>query len=606
MLLTSRFARRFSFIALAGALIVPLWPQTITTVAGNGSIASSSTGDGGPATSAGIGFPRGVAVDAAGDIYLADALNGRVRKVDSSGTISTYAGGAFSLSGSIGDGGPATSASLGFVGTGQHQGIALDSQGNLYIADSSHNRIRKVDTNGTITTVAGTGAFGFSGDGGPATSAELSSPFGVAVDSAGNLFIADSSNGRVRKVDTGGTITTVAGNGYGFGLGDGGPATGTQFEPLTLAVDHAGNLYISDVNNNALRKVSNGIITSVFSTSHQATCSTVTPTSVGTITGLAFDTAGDLFMSESTGCVHKLDTAGKLTLYAGGGFVTSGVGDGGPATSALLNAPGDITVDSAGNVFIADSNGGRIRKIAAPPAAPPAISSVENAFGGGTTIAPNMWVAIKGTNLSPPGDSRIWTGADFVNNQLPTQLDGVSATVSGKPAFIYYISATQVSILTPPDALTDPVNVQLTVNGAPSAAMSVHTAQIAPSFFTFDGINVVGTDISGNRIGPTTLYPGLTTPAKPGQTVVLYGNGFGPTNVPVTSGAITQSGDLASKPVVTIGGLTADVGFAGLVSPGLFQFNVTIPSGVPNGQATLSATYGGSQTQAGVKMAIQQ
>src|SRR5579883_1542087 len=209
----SKFARLVLAAALAGSAAA----QTITTIAGNGAIAQSN-GKGGPAIKAAIGEPKGVAVDSAGNVYFADALFGDVRKVDTSGIITAFAGGAISLNG-IGDGGPATSASLSFVGTALHTGIALDPQGNMYIADTSHNRIRKVDTSGTISTFAGTGVFGFSGDGGPATSAQLSSPSGVALDSAGNLFIADQSNGRIRKVDASGTITTVAGSGTGFVLG---------------------------------------------------------------------------------------------------------------------------------------------------------------------------------------------------------------------------------------------------------------------------------------------------------------------------------------------------------------------------------------------------
>jgi len=595
---------KLTFPVLAAALACPAGAQIITTIAGNGTITQSS-GNGGPAIKAAIGEPKGVAVDSAGNVYFADALFGNVRKVDTSETISAYAGGGFSLTGNIGDGGPATSASLSFVGTALHTGIALDPQGNMYIADTSHNRIRKVDTSGMITTFAGTGVFGFSGDGGPAASAQLSSPSGVALDSAGNLYIADQSNGRIRKVDASGTITTVAGSGTGFVLGDGGPATGTKFQPITVAVDSAGNLYISDFANNALRKVSNGIITTLYNTQPLGSaCSPTTPTVLDTVTGLAFDAAGDLLISEP-GCIHKRDSSGKLTIYAGGAFLTSCCGDGGPATSAYVNDAGDVAVDSAGNVYIADSNNGRIRKVSAPPPSPPAITSVTNAFGGGTTIAPNMWVAIKGTNLAPPNDSRIWTAADFVNNQLPAQLDGVSATVNGKPAFIYYISPGQLNILTPPDALSGPVQVQTSVNGVVSNTMTVPAASIAPSFFVFDGVHVVGTHLNGADLGPATLYPGLTTPAKAGETVILYGNGFGPTSVAVVSGSQTQSGNLPAFPVVTIGGSPAVVGFAGLISPGLFQFNVTVPASAASGDAALIATFSGQQTQSGVKLTIQ-
>jgi len=143
------------------------------------------------------------------------------------------------------------------------------------------------------------------------------------------------------------------------------------------------------------------------------------------------------------------------------------------------------------------------------------------------------------------------------------------------------------------------------VNGVVSNTMTVPGASIAPSFFVFDGVHVVGTHLNGSDLGPATLYPGLTTPAKAGETVILYGNGFGPTSAAVVSGSETQSGNLPAFPVVTIGGSPAVVGFAGLISPGLFQFNVTVPASAPSGDAALLATFSGQQTQAGVKLTIQ-
>ena len=220
----------------------------LTVVAGIG--ISGFSGDGGPATSARLSSPYGVAVDGAGNLFIADRFNNRIRKVDTSGIITTVAGnGTFGFSG---DGGPATSASLR-----NPQRVVLDSAGNLFIVDLSNNRIRKVDTSGIITTVAGDGIFGFSGDGGPATSASLRNPTGVALDSAGNLFIADLSNFRIRKVDTSGIITTVAGDGSSGFSGDGGPATSASLRnPFGVAPDGSGNLFISDLSNNRIRKVS--------------------------------------------------------------------------------------------------------------------------------------------------------------------------------------------------------------------------------------------------------------------------------------------------------------------------------------------------------------
>jgi sugar lactone lactonase YvrE len=276
----------------------------ITTVAGNGS--ASYSGDGGAATSAGLDWPLGIAVDAFGNLYIADEFNERIRKVGTNGIISTVAGNGtprFS-----GDGGAATNASLLSPSS-----VALDASGNLYIDDYGHERIRKVDTNGLITTVAGNGGQGYSGDGGAATNASLDYPNGVAVDAFGNLYIDDFSNQRIRKVDTNGIITTVAGNGnYGY-TGDGGAATNASlWAPRGVAVDSLGNLYIADMENNRIRKV---------------------------------------------------DTNGIITTMAGNGSPTY-AGDSGAATSASLYVPGGVAVDASGNLYIADTGNQRIREVA--------------------------------------------------------------------------------------------------------------------------------------------------------------------------------------------------------------------------------------------------
>jgi uncharacterized protein (TIGR03437 family) len=229
----------------------------------------------------------------------------------------------------------------------------------------------------------------------------------------------------------------------------------------------------------------------------------------------------------------------------------------------------------------------------------PEISLVANAEGESPTIAPNTWVEIKGSNLAPAGDSRIWQGSDFVNNQMPTELDGVSVTVNGKPAYVYYISPTQVNILTPPDAISGSVQVQVTNDGIAGAAYTAAAKAASPSFFVFNGgPYVAAVHANGSLIGPTSLYPGSTTPAKPGETVLLYANGFGPTNVPVTSGSIAQSGTLAPLPVIKIGGVAATVQFAGLVAVGEYQFNVVVPTSLANGDQSITATYNGQTTQA--------
>ncbi len=236
---------------------------------------------------------------------------------------------------------------------------------------------------------------------------------------------------------------------------------------------------------------------------------------------------------------------------------------------------------------------------------PPAISLVENAEGGNPVIAPNTWVEINGSGLSLTGDVRPWSASDFVNQQLPTQLDNISVSVNGKAAYLYYISPTQINILTPPDAVSGPVAVQVVNNGITTATFTAQAQAISPSFFVFNGgPYIAATHAGGTLLGPTSLYPGSTTPATPGETVVLYANGFGPTSTPVVSGTLTQSGTLSPLPAVTIGGLPAAVQYAGLGFPGEFQLNVVIPSSLANGDQAITATYNGSTTQAGALITV--
>jgi len=230
----------------------------------------------------------------------------------------------------------------------------------------------------------------------------------------------------------------------------------------------------------------------------------------------------------------------------------------------------------------------------------PAISLVVNAESQSPTIAPNTWVQISGANLAPAGYSSpacapgyCWQASDFVGNQMPTQLNHVSVMVNGKNAYVYYLSPAQINILTPPDAMTGPVQVVVTNNGTVGAA------------FTAQGPYVAATHAGGAYIGPATLYPGSTTPAKPGETIVLYANGFGSTSTPVMSGSVTQSGSLSPLPAIKIGGIAATVQFAGLVSVGEYQFNVVVPPSLANGDQSITATYSGQTTQAGTLITIQ-
>ncbi len=315
----------------------------IATVAGDGAVGPAADG---PATSAHLMLPAGAAVDSAGNLYIADSYNHCIREV-SGGLITTVAG--TGLPGSLGDGGPATSASLSVP-----TGVFVDASGNLYIADYLSDRVRKV-TQGVITTVAGNGVAGFSGDGGQATAAELNHPYSVAADGSGNIYVADWGNMRVRKIAAG-VITTAAGIGGGGFSGDGGAATSAQLSnPSGVALDTSGSLYIADTNNHAVRKISGGTIMTVAGDGTAGFSGDGGPAAGSRLNhpmGVAVDAGGNLYIADSGNNVVRKVSGGVITTVAGNG--TAGTtGDGGPATSAQLESPNAVAVDSAGALYIA-------------------------------------------------------------------------------------------------------------------------------------------------------------------------------------------------------------------------------------------------------------
>jgi uncharacterized protein (TIGR03437 family) len=303
------------------------------------------------------------------------------------------------------------------------------------------------------------------------------------------------------------------------------------------------------------------------------------------------------------GALWFTDFLGQIGRIATSGTVTSRVATPTPTANGFLSF---IAAGPDGAMWFTELPGKIGRIPTGVTVTPPAITNVANAEGQAPTIAANTWISIYGSNLAKEGDSRIWQGSDFVNGQMPTQLDGVSATVNGKPAYVYYISPTQVNVLTPPDAISGSVPVVVTY-GTPSPAFSAPAQAESPSFFAFgSGPYVAATHVNGNLIGPATLYPGFSTPAAPGETVVIYGNGFGATSTAVTAGAVSQSGTLSPLPVITIGGVAAQVQFAGLnVTPGEFQFNVVVPSTLAAGDQPIVATYNGLTTQMGTLVTVQ-
>ena len=339
----------------------------IGTFAGNG--VGNYAGDGGSALCAAIQYPQGLLFDGSGNMYIADMGNFRVRKVNTSGTISTFAGGNLGFGG---DGGPATAASL----SSTLFGIALDQSGNMYICDRGNQVVRKINTAGTISTFAGYYNFsigGYSGDGGPATAALLDQPWDVAIDGSGNVYIADKNNNRIRKVTVStGIISTFAGNGIRTYSGDGGAATNASIAyPSGVTIDASGNVYISDNQNNRIRKVNTSGTISTFAGKGTAGYhytgdgGAATAAEISTPGKIAIDGTGNVYIPDGGNqVVRMVNTSGTITTFAGyypGNYGYSG--DGGPATNAEFRNPYFLVIDASGNVYISDYSNNRVRKV---------------------------------------------------------------------------------------------------------------------------------------------------------------------------------------------------------------------------------------------------
>jgi len=332
--------------------------QIITTVAGNG--IQGYNGDSIPATSAEIYGAVDLVVDKLGNLYITEQINNRIRKISTNGIITTIAGNG--TAGYSGDGGKAIFAEIN-----NPSAITIDNNNNLFIADAGNYRVRKIDSNGIITTVAGNGIVGFSGNGVKATLAEINIVFGLAVDNLGNLYISDC-NGVIRKVDSNGIIRIIAGTGNLSYNGDGIAATSANlFGPQHIAVDYKGNVFIADNYNYRIRKVdTSGIIWTVAGNGaygFSGDGGSAKLASLSNTVGLALDTYGNLYIGDQNNQrIRKVDTKGIITTLVGNG--TQGYsGDGGIPTSAELNNPYGIALDALGNLYIADTDNSRIRKI---------------------------------------------------------------------------------------------------------------------------------------------------------------------------------------------------------------------------------------------------
>jgi sugar lactone lactonase YvrE len=330
--------------------------QIITTVAGGG---TANPGKGGSATDCVLDRPAAVALDAAGNIYICERDANRVRKVTTDGTIITIAG--TGTLGYSGDGGPATAAMLYSPNC-----VVVDESNNVFIGDQI-SVIRKIDAAGNINTVAGVGTVGFSGDGGPATNAQLHVPSGLAFDADGNLLIADFENNRIRKVTASGIITTVAGTGLTEFNGNNIPATDANITPYGIATDGMGNILVASSLSCSVRKINAvGYINTIVGTSVLGFSGDLGPATDAQLfapMGVCADNAGNILVSDTRNHrIRKIDADGNITTIAGNGLNTF-AGDGGPATAASITLPMSIALDNTGSLIVCDYGNNRIRKI---------------------------------------------------------------------------------------------------------------------------------------------------------------------------------------------------------------------------------------------------
>ena len=546
------FARFSIFVLCLIAATFPLSAQnfessTITTVAGNGT--ASFSGDSGPATSSSLNSPRNVAIDSSGNLFIADQNNHRIRRVDFQGSITTVAGNG--TAGFSGDGSVATSAALN-----NPTGVAVDAQGNLFIADSGNARIRKVSPAGTIITIAGNGIVGFAAEGVLAINTSLA-PAGVAVDSSGNVFIAAKSTNRIHKVGTNGLIFTVAGTGT-LGLsGDGGLAiNATLNSPSSVAVDSQGNLFIADSGNARIRRVG---------------------------------------------------TAGVITTVAGSSSAGFS-GDGGLATNAQLNNSMGVTVDPVGNFYIADTGNHRVRKVTV--SAQISVNAVVNgASFDEKPPASGSIITIFGGNLAA---STMFAGS----LPLPTVLVGVSVQVNGMAAPLIFVSPNQINLQLPWEVMAQTeVSVTVTRDNQTSNSFRAGLGPFNPGLFA---INAQGSGqgaalISGTGMlaAPSGSVSGRSSRAAVrGEFISMFATGLGATTNRPASGAGAKAEVLSSTMAnssVTIGGIPATVSFSGLAPGfvGLYQIDVRVPESVPPGNATPVALTIGGQVSNTVTIAVQ-
>ena len=628
LVLRVRVRRAAVLLSAVAAALVPGQSQaqippsyTVTTFAGIGTAGYDA--DTSTASTVQFNNPYSIFVDKSGVIWVADQANSRIRKIGTDKAVTLVAG--VGTNGSAGDDASATAAQLYYP-----CGLVVDGSGNILIADTNNNRIRKVVPGGNITTIAGTGNAGFldqTTDSTDPLSVAFDKPVSLGLDSSGTLYIVDTFNHRIRKMAADGKITTVVGTGDSAYTGDGGLATAATISyPQSIVWDTAGNLYVSDSGNHVIRKVTaDGTIHTIAGNGlvgFSGDGGPATSASLNTPKGMAFDSAGNLFFADSfNGRIRVVKTDGTIATIAGNG----GYGDdsgGAPAYSSRLRFPSWVAIAPNGGLYVVDNQNHKIKLLtpsqdSVQPTQTPSINSGQvttaAAFGASPNIAPGSWIEIFGVNYAL--NARSWTSGDFTGNAAPVSLDGIWATIAGKFTYVSYVSPNQMNVQVPSDVPPGPQNVVVGTPGGTSRAYPINVKAAQPGFwappiFNINGKQYLGAILPDGKYAlPANSVAGIESrPARPGEILVAYGTGFGTVNPPVIAGQIvTQPNSLDLPLSIQFGGASATTSYAGLAVNyvGLYQFNIAVPVVDSNDAVPVTFTLGGVLGDQKLYIAIQ-
>jgi uncharacterized protein (TIGR03437 family) len=506
-------------------------------------------GDGGPATGARFNAPRGLFRDPSGNLFIADSANKRIRRITPDGIIATVAGTSKP---------DADSLQPTAVALAGPSSMVMNSRGELFIADTAANEIRRIGVDGMITTIAGVGEAVYKGDGWFGIYAALNGPTALAVDKEDNLYIADTGNNRIRKMNPVGTIYTVAGGGE-TDAPDGTMASETKLsEPAGIAVGETGNLYIADTKNDRVRVVdSDGRI---------RTIADATSAGLSRPTGLRVASNGDLFVADTgNNRIVRITSTGAAEAVAGSGK-RGLAGDNGPASEASLSSPADLLIESDGSILFTDSANGRIRKLtpevtAVPPPAVAKLSVVHGATFQEGPVAAGEMISILGAGLGPePGVTAQLTP----EGTLQSQVAGTQVLFDGRPAPLFYAQDQQVNAQVPYEVYGRfQTDVSVVVKGAVIATATIPVKSAVPGFLTAN--KGVGQAIALNEDGTANSFE---NPALRGSVLVLYGTGDGEMNSESKTGKPAEATPFRSPVSVLIHGKPVDVVYAGS-APGL-------------------------------------